>query len=493
MDITEFSWIMITLLQILVVCTFRAPTVWAQESTVSVTPNAPTNLQNRNLEESSNLMTSVKITNENGSFYFGAVGSLHSNVRFAHIRLSINISTLEFQKDTICNMSDTLYAAIKAIHTSSKLPSEQDVVLNEYFKVLISPQGNIMHAKCIQVTKLVRLMTDLFGFHWNTQEITDLYTFPTVSSATNRGGRRKRQLGIVLGITAVIGSLLYGGFSIAELAKLSAKTNQLEEIDNHIVEAIDTLELKVQESNRMITALNHTVVSLADELTLSNFEIHLNALAARLIQTQDLLIQDLQSILEGLTDALGGKFSHKLMPYDDLQVALTSIKRRANSLGLGLPMQSIRNIFEQSLSYAIFASGEIELYIHIPLTNYANEFKLHILHPTPIFVSPTTETDTVGITGVADGTFWTIQNSKDKLLAISKDGTNLFEIDYSSLQLCNKVGSIYFCKQTLVRRRSSPETTCLGSIYKGLFDGVKKILQTGRLRIQGVSNQLNTL
>ena len=65
-------------------------------------------------------------------------------------------------------------------------------------------------------------------------------------------------------------------------------------------------------------------------------------------------IQVSQNILEGLTAALSGKFSHKRMPCDDLQVAFTSIEIMANSPGLGLPMESTRNIFEQSLSYALF-------------------------------------------------------------------------------------------------------------------------------------------
>ena len=149
------------------------------------------------------------------------------------------------------------------------------------------------------------------------------------SSLLNNNGRNKRQLGLRLGAATVIGSLILGSFTVAELSMLSSKISRLEEINNHIVETVDAIEHRVMVSEVMSKTLNTTVFELAADLTLSNNEIKLNAIAANMVSYQDLLLKDLYNILEGLTDALGGRFNHRLSAYDQLQVALSSIKARA--------------------------------------------------------------------------------------------------------------------------------------------------------------------
>ena len=167
------------------------------------------------------------------------------------------------------------------------------------------------------------------------------------------------------------------------------------------------------------------------------------------MDTQELLIANLEDILDGLTVALSGKLSRKLLPYDKMQSSLTAIKRKAENQGLELTIDSIRHIFECKLSYLLFPS-HIELYVHLPLTTDANEFTLRQLHPTPILVPRVQETETSDIVTLTSGNditkapFWTIQDG-GKLLAISKDGANLFEINFHALQLCTKVGTNYYC------------------------------------------------
>lgn len=131
-----------------------------------------------------------------------------------------------------------------------------------------------------------------------------------------------------------------------------------------------------------------------------------------------------------------------------------------------LSINTIRQLFEQQVSYLVFDALTLQIWIHLPLTSPVSQLELYILHNAPLFV-PLSDTGKALDGQETKRTFWNIQTG-DTLLAISSEGTNLYEVPLNSLQLCNKLGNQYYCKDSLVRKRLNPSSTCLGSLFCGL-------------------------
>ena len=98
------------------------------------------------------------------------------------------------------------------------------------------------------------------------------------------------------------GSLLYGGFSTKELIKISGKINGIQEDMTHIVEHLQGIDERLKITDQAIQRLNNSVMTLASELTISNYETRLIETGNHVNEAMNRYGKEVEDFVEGKTE-----------------------------------------------------------------------------------------------------------------------------------------------------------------------------------------------
>ena len=386
------------------------------------------------------------ITRKDNGFYFTEQGSLHTNIRYGHLRFHLNITELKESVCHICDKAKDLSDIIKIVSTQ-KLPSGSVISTKGYFDLVISPIKTLLKSNCEAITKKAQMMMDMISIH-SPQTLESLHRLPT--NAT----RNKRS---ILAAALCIGSLIFGGYNMIELARLSSKLDYIEERQSHLLIAVDNIYQSIIQTDEFLDSLNKTTWNLADALSSSNYEHKLFTAARQILNIQRYQMQDVERMIEGVISVLGGKLSQGLVHYDALKSSLNAMKLKAESLSFQLSVDSIRHLFEMEASYLIYADETLDFFIHIPLIDKNSILTLYKYHEVPLTINLEDE-----------GKKWIIPNNM-RYLAANQDHSILYEIKENDLINCNKYRDTYYCKNSVVRRKKLQK----GAVFQ-LFSNNKR-------------------
>ena len=113
-----------------------------------------------------------RITVPENSFYFTEEGNLYTNMRYAHLRLDLNLTNIFAQAQDVCYMT-AIAKDLMQVASDGQLTGGSLITPTKSFKARVAVIQMIMVDNCRKIQNKTAIINDLFGLH-KTQRLEDL-------------------------------------------------------------------------------------------------------------------------------------------------------------------------------------------------------------------------------------------------------------------------------------------------------------------------------
>ena len=272
--------------------------------------------------------------------------------------------------------------------------------------------------------------------------------------------RQKRQ---ILAIASGFGSILSLGLSIYNTIQLTKLQNQVD----GMTEGFEKVLHVFREENAAINVLHSNIEHVKNAILDLVREENKQKIELEFIGNQILLMTllekhnaELSSWGRGVEALLFGNLDPTLLDSTSLQQALSQLDVSVKEYGLKRLHSDFSSIYKSDISYVATSDFKITIFVHVPL-----------VHRDPINLL-----EYVPVPFIHDELMLTIESPKE-ILATDKSGEVGLELTKTDLLHCRventRSGNTYVCPNTNLMR-SNIQETCLGSLYMGSVQTLRK-------------------
>lgn len=344
--------------------------------------------------------------------YFQKVGWISPSPSYGHVHLSINISSMETNLQTLLSTLNHLH------EETMQHPRPQ-----------VKARGHNFLIRTISELKLLII------------KFNDYKKMTNLSPIKTR--RTKRFLGIILALT----SLSVGLYNTAEILHLKASMSDVVTRQHHIADILQDHEISIHNLahnvDEMKIQMKRTIGVIEDidaKQAFMEMEIEVTKAMAEVQQMVDCIILGTERLL-----------MHRLplcfTNVTNLEIAHTRLTQDARQRNLAPVQPHIAAYLEYETSF-IIEHKILHIFIHVPLSDENKALELLKFFSMPIPISPKLHMQI---------------DVQQTYLAISKGGLHT-TIENSAIEQCRKYGEMHFCDKPLILHKEL-RNTCLGSIY----------------------------
>ena len=300
-------------------------------------------------------ITEPTITRENATFVFAKVGELESEVNFAHIRISFNVSDLVVLKERICrhlpvmqNITQTLmdmtnatligrlYMKSKTLSISAQLQINCGRAVDKLILVEQIFQKNF-EKRSLEPKEKDKAINFFVGNEetgdWNENEKISTGSWgpreiPNSTTTAPAPVRQKRFVIIAaIAAVAVLSSLALGVYDTVKIEELSSQLNQQQQID-HILVALEGLHEVVEMNAKDVDNIQDKVNEIINTLNSKAAEQNMINLSQRVSSISQKQMDTMERLTQGIFKALSGNLAPELTSGMQLKEAFEELKKR---------------------------------------------------------------------------------------------------------------------------------------------------------------------
>ena len=352
----------------------------------------------------------------NAGTYFQTMGRITPSPSYGHVHLTIDLERVETHLENMFNTLNDLY--FKAVEF------RQPHISARCQKFLINTKEELKSLK--ERMQDYNLMTDL---------------------SPQESRRVKRFLGaIAIGIAT--SSLAIGIGNTAAIVGLKASLSDVGTRQHHITDILQEHEVSIHNVQHNLDEMKRSVVDIANHVIDS--DMLQKFLEAEITITK--AMQELKHMVDCVTLGTERLFMHRLPLCFTNTTNLIRAHERLTQDALKKKLRPVQPNIAAYLRYevsTIIKDKKIHIFVHVPLSNEANNMQLLKFYSLPIPISPSLHMQV---------------EIRQQFLAISEDGLHA-SLDNSVIETSYKFGELHFPRFPLPLKKRLQDS-CLGSIYQ---------------------------
>ena len=303
---------------------------------------------------------------------FQRVGALYPTLKFAHIRVSANLTELQSVSVEICqsarlfaklsnytnaevldNINPSITEAFKSAEDGNRFPSKS-------FSSIMRAMVNGLDSKCRESEVSMGLVQQIFR------------SVPIASSTLDTLHERNKRQGL-----SII-SLLFSIYNQAEIQKLSSEVDNLRQNQRHIITSIKALAGATEKMQENFLILANETRKLERSVTIKGLESQIIEAAQLAVIQANEQVNHISMMSQGLFTGLSGKLSPLLVGPESLQTALENLTNVAQTKGYNAISTVLPHIFELPSSMYVHRGRQIvDIVVHVPLVALASKRLLY--------------------------------------------------------------------------------------------------------------------
>ena len=419
----------------------------------------------------------VTIEKPDPSVIFENVGELYPTLNYGHVRVTSDIGEIINASKQICAIVEENEQLANYTQSSimSQIPQElrneltrENAVSNKYpsapFSKFTYVINTNLRSKCEAAKDQVALVEEIFR--------SVLIASATQDTVSNRP-RNRRQLAI--GMAAL--SLLFSGYTIWEIQRLSSEVNALKFNQQHIIAAIRSLAEETGKIQQNFLILKNETSKIKRQLNIRTFEDQILVTAQLGLNGAGEIARHIDGVAQGLYHVLSGKLSPLLVDPAGLKNALSSMADVAKENGSNAISTVLPHIFELEASMYVHANREIvDIIVHVPLVALSSKRLLYKRSHIP-YILPLNLEQVKPQLSIYDQqhAVWSIKQGSN-YIAANEENTVVYELSKDDLDDCVKIGNNHYCRH-LIRRRDSVQNSCEVALYKSRMKGINNLCE----------------
>ena len=427
----------------------------------------------------------VDISSPKPTILFEQIGSMFPTINFAHLRITTNLTQMEEAANATCSLeaifrsfsnytdNETLRTMIHSQAAAAFRSAERNITTRgkyptKPFKAGIRSIVIGLGGLCDKSRAEVELVREIFR------------SVPVASTTNHRDqneNRVKRQALLIGGAIGFGLSLLFSGYSITEVFRLSSEVSALGENQRHIIAAMTSL-------TQAAIAMQSNFEKLADEIRQIKIGTTMRTLERQIVNTGQMAViraeemkAHLSTICHGLYVGLAGRLSPMLIDPAGMKDAMRNLTSEAQRKGYDAVISILPHIFElQSSLYVHRSRDVIDTIVHIPLVATSSRRILYrranIPYILPIGIDKLNEE---AKRGGKEHAVWAIRETNNYVVT-NKDRSISYELKERDLEDCLQISDTFFCRH-LIRRRDSTTSSCEIALFHSQTKAINRLCE----------------
>ena len=441
----------------------------------------------------------VDISKPSPSIVFEQIGTLFPTINFGHLRITTNLTQMEEAGNATCSLAaifatfanytndTTLRTMISASTAAAFRAAERNLTTkgkypSRPFKAAMKAIVTGLEGLCEKSTAEVALVREIFR------------SVPVASTTIHRDKRQALLVGGAIGFGL---SLLFSGYSMVEVFRLSSEVSAVTENQKHIITAMKALTHATMQMQRNFEKLADEVRKIKQELTLRRIEQQIvNTGQMAVIRAEEMKIH-LSTLCQGLYVGLSGRLSPMLVDPTGMKESMREMTRIAQGKGYDAVATILPHVFElQSSLYVHRDRNMIDTIVHVPLVATSSRRIIYrrsnIPYILPIGVKQLSEE---ARRGDKEHAVWAIRET-DNYVITNRERSISYELNERDLEDCLHIADTYFCRH-LIRRKDSVINSCEIALFHAQTKQINRLceitLQTIPETAISVNNRQNIL